>query len=51
MQRVQKVRCQVNREEFVDPDEEVPILTQELRAHLEQRFLYDIAVSLKVDMQ
>jgi len=51
MQRVQKVRCQVDREEFVDPDEEIPILTQELRAHLEQRFLYDIAVSLKVDAQ
>jgi len=49
MQRVQKVRCRVDREEFVDPDEEIPILTQELRDHLEQRFLYDVAVSLKVE--
>lgn len=51
LQRVQKVRCEVDREEFVDPDEEIPILTQELRDHLEKRFLYDVAVSLQVEAQ
>jgi hypothetical protein len=51
LQRVQKVRCQVDREEFVDPDQEIPILTEELREHLEKRFLYDVAVSLRVEAQ
>jgi hypothetical protein len=49
LHRVQRVRVQLDREAFLDPAEEGPVLAQEIEAHLAQRFLYDM--ELKVDLE
>jgi hypothetical protein len=46
--RVQRVRCLMDREEFLDPEAEGQVLQQELRAHLRTRVLYDTDLSLEL---
>jgi hypothetical protein len=46
--RVQRVRCLMDREEFLDPEAEGQVLRQELTAHLRSRILYDTDLSLEL---
>jgi hypothetical protein len=51
IRRVQRVRCLVDRNDFLDPEEEARVLGQELQLYLQERFLYDIELSLKLEWQ
>lgn len=48
LRRVQRVRCLVDKEEFLDPPAEGRVLEQELSGHLRTRFLYDTDLSLEL---
>jgi len=48
LRRVQRVRCLVDKEEFLDPPAEGRVLEQELSGHLRTRFLYDTDLALEL---
>jgi hypothetical protein len=51
LQRVQRVRCVLDRNEFLDPDEERRVLAEELAGHLRERMLYGVELALQLEWQ
>jgi hypothetical protein len=51
LQRVQRVRCVLDRNGFLDPEREGRVLAEELTGHLKDRFLYDIELALELEWQ
>jgi len=49
LDRVQRVRCTVDPDAFVDPAEEMRVLREELELFLQQRMLYGTRMSLELD--
>jgi hypothetical protein len=49
LQRVQQVRLAVANDDFVEPDQELRLLLNELKSHLEERLLYDTRLKIMLD--
>ena len=47
LQRIQRIRLLLDRDDFVDPDEEARVLRDELSAHLSRRVLYDTELRIE----
>jgi len=49
LQHVQQVRLAVSNDDFAEPDQELPLLLNELKSHLEERLLYDTRLKIVLD--
>ena len=49
LERVQRVRVLLDRDEFLDPEQESRVLQDELLAHLRERFLYDTELNVALE--
>ena len=47
--RLQRVKILLAQSDFTDPDAESRILCEELEAHLQQRFFYDMAIEIEME--
>ncbi len=51
LQRVQRVKLWLDRDEFLEPEEEIRVLRDELMSHLRARFLYDTELAVAMEWQ
>ena len=49
LQRVQRLRLAAANDDFVNPDQELRLLMNELKSHLEERLLYDTRLEIVLD--
>ncbi len=49
LQRVEQVRLAVANDDFFDPDQELRVLLDELKSHLEDRLLYDTRLNIELE--